>query len=177
MKTKDIKEKIKKYFFLNPTSKIRVRQLERKLNLPLPSIIRYCRELEQEKILKKEEISGVSLYSAYRNSENYLLEKKLFNLRSIYESGLIKHLIENYSNPVVVLFGSYSKGEDIETSDIDLYIETPKKQEFNLNKFEGILSRKIQVFNYKNLKEVPNPHLANNILNGITLNGFLEVFR
>ena len=106
-----------------------------------------------------------------------MIAKRLFNIKLIFESGLLDYIVKEYFNPVIVLFGSYSKGEDVEDSDIDLYIETPKKQEFNLQKFEKILNRKIQVFNYRNIKEVPNHHLSNNIINGTTLNNFLEVFR
>lgn len=161
---------------MNPTAKLRVRQMEREMKMPLPSVIRYCKELEKEEILKKESISGVSAYSADRNSKKFLIAKRLFNIKSIFESGLLDCIVKEYFNPVIVLFGSYSKGEDIEGSDIDLYIETPRKQEFNFQKFEKILSRRIQVFNYRNIKEVPNHHLSNNIANGITLNNFLEAF-
>ena len=162
---------------MNPTAKLRVRQIEREMKMPLPSVIRYCKELEKEEILKKESISGVSTYSADRASKKFLIAKRLFNIKLIFESGLLDYIVKEYFNPVIVLFGSYSKGEDVEDSDIDLYIETPKKQEFHLQKFEKILNRKIQVFNYRNIKEVPNHHLSNNIINGTTLNNFLEVFR
>ena len=174
MRNYNIKDGIKGYFFMNPTAKLRVRQIEREMKMPLPSVIRYCKELEKEEILKKESVSGVSTYSADRASKKFLIAKKLFNIKVIFESGLIEHIIKEYSNPVIALFGSYSKGEDIEDSDIDLYIETPKKQEFNLQKFEKILGRRIQVFNYRKINEVPNHHLSNNIINGITLNNFLE---
>jgi len=177
MRINNIKEKIKEYFFINPTSKLRVRQIERELKLPLPSVIRYCKELEKEGILKKEVISGISVYSADKSSKNYLIEKKLFNIKQLYTSGLIDYLINEYSNSVIILFGSYSRGEDIEKSDIDLYVETAKRQEFNLQRFENKLNRKLQVFNYRNIKEIPNLHLANNIINGIVLNNFLEVFK
>lgn len=177
MITKNIKEKIKEHFFVNPSAKLRVRQIERELQLPLPSVIRYCKALEQEKILQKIETAGVTFYTSDRNSASYLLEKKLFNIKSIFESGLIDYLAKEYSNPPVVVFGSYSKGEDIEGSDIDIYIETSKKHSFNLDKFEKIVKRRIQVFNYKNINEISNIHLANNIVNGLTLNGFLEVFK
>ena len=52
-----------------------------------------------------------------------------------------------------------------------------QKEEFDLNKFENILNRKIQIFNYKNINEIKNKELSNNIINGIILNGFLEVFK
>ena len=177
MKTYNIKEKIKEYFFMNPTSKLRVRQIERELRLPLPSVIRYCRELEKEGILKKTSISGVSCYSADRSSKKYLVEKRLFNIRLAFDSGLIDYLAEEYFNPVVVLFGSYSKGEDTEDSDIDLYIETSSKKEIKLSEFEKTLKRKIQAFKYSSISQIKNIHLSNNIINGVVLNNFLEVLK
>jgi len=177
MKLNNIKNKIKEYFFVNPTSKLRVRQIEREIKSPLPSVIRYSKELEKENILKILDISGIKFYTADRSSEAFLIEKKLFNIKKLFDSGMISYLKHEYSNPTMVVFGSYSKGEDIENSDIDLYIETEKKHDFKLGKFEKYLKRRIQVFNYPNIDKVSNPHLSNNIINGIILNGFLEVFK
>ena len=177
MKTKNIKKIINEYFFVNPTKKLRVREIERTLKLPLPSVIRYCKELEKEEILTTIKTGNVVFYTSDRTSEKYLLEKKLFNVKSLYESGLIEHLKIELSNPPIILFGSYTKGEDVEESDIDLYIETLSKKEIVLDKFERFLKRKIQIFRHKNLKEISNPNLANNIINGILLNGFVEAFK
>jgi len=177
MKRKDIKKIIREYFFVNPSSKLRVREIERVLKIPLPSVIRYCKELKNEGILTTIKIGGIIFYTAYRVNENFLLEKKLFNIKSLYISGLIDFLKINLNNPTIILFGSYSKGEDIETSDIDLYIETPSKKELNLEKFEKILNRKIQIFRYRSLNEIKNTNLANNIINGIILNNYVEVFK
>lgn len=177
MTVKNIKDKIEEYFFVNPTVKLRVRQIERELNLSLPSVIRYVKELEKEKILIKSETGNVVFYSGDRISKNFLLEKKLFNIRNLYSSGIIDFLIMELSNPVIIVFGSYAKGEDIENSDIDLYIETPSKKEVKLEKFEKMLKRKIQVFFHKNIGEIKNLGLANNILNGIRLNGLVEVLK
>jgi predicted nucleotidyltransferase len=177
MKTKNIKQKIKEYFFINPLEKLRVRQIERTLNVPLPSVIKYAKELEKEEILQIIEISKVKFYAANRDSKKFLLEKMLFNIKSLLDSGLLKHLIKEFGNPTIVLFGSYSRGEDIESSDIDIYIESASKLKINLEKFQKILKRKIQLFIQSNIKKIPNPYLANNIINGIKLNGFVEVFK
>lgn len=174
---KSIKKIILEFFFLNPTAKIRVRQLEKKLMLPLPSVIRYCKELEDEEILKKIKNSNIVFYSSDRSSKIFLIEKKLFNIRELYKSGLIEFLINELSNPSIIIFGSYSKGEDIEDSDIDIYVQTHSKKEINLKDFEKKLQRKIQIFRYKNINEISNIHLSNNIINGTLLNGFVEVFR
>jgi predicted nucleotidyltransferase len=175
MRRKNIKNKIKEHFLTNPTDKLRVRQIERKLNLPLPSIINHTKKLSKENILQKIIISNITLFTANRTSDEYKLEKKLFNIRKIYESNLIKYLKKELSNPTIILFGSYLKAEDIEDSDIDLYIETESKKQVKLKKFEKKLNRKIQIFRYKNIREIKNKFLANNILNGLTLNKFIEV--
>lgn len=174
---KNIKQKIKGYFFVNPTTKLRVRQIEREVNVPLPSVIRYTKELEKEGILKSTVVAGVKLYSADRTSQNFLLEKKLFNIHSLFSSGLINFLIQEFSNPTIVVFGSYSRGEDVESSDIDFYVEIPEKEIKSIERFEKKLQRKIQLFQYKQITNIKNKELANNIVNGIILNGFIEVFK
>lgn len=176
MKTIIIKDKIKEYFFVHPTQKLRLRQIERALKVHLPSVIRYVHELEQEGIVKKIKIATVIFYAADRSSHAFLLEKRAFNLRALYTSGLIDFLKQELSNPTIIVFGSYAKGEDIEDSDVDLYVETPSQKEIHFEKFEKVLQRKIQVFTYANIHRVTNIHLANNIINGTLLNGFLEVF-
>ncbi len=175
MKTNNIKEKIKEYFFLNPTVKLRVRQIERIVKVPLPSAIRYAKELEKEDILTNLNISNIKVYLSKRSSKKFLLEKRLFNIKQV--SGLAEFLVQELSNPIIIIFGSYSKGEDIETSDIDIYVETPSKKELNLEKFEKLLQRKIHLFSYKNINNIENKELINNIINGVVMNGFLEVFK
>lgn len=177
MITKNIKEKIKEHFMQNPTERLRVRQIEKKLKLSLPSVIRYTKELEEEEMLKSEEIGGAKLYSADRTSPFFILEKKLFNIKQLYDSGFVNYLINELSNPAIVLFGSYAQGQDIEKSDIDIYIEYPTEKRIDLKKFEKALGKEIQLFVFPNIHKVPNKELANNIINGITLNGFVEAIK
>ncbi|MBN1646042.1 nucleotidyltransferase domain-containing protein [Candidatus Woesearchaeota archaeon] len=176
MKRKDIRQSIQEYFFINPTAKLRVREIERLLKSPLPSVIRYCRELEKEGILTTEITGNVTFYTADRGSERYLLEKKLYNIKLLYVSGMVEFIRRELSNPAIVLFGSFAKGEDIESSDIDLYIETPSNKRISLEKFDKVLGRTIQMIRHKTIKDIANKHLANNIINGITLNNYIEVF-
>ena len=177
MITKSIKQKMKEYFLVNPTSKLRVRQIEKELKVPLPSAIRYTKELEKEKILKTILTGGIRLFTADKSSSAYILEKKQFNIKSLHDAGLVDYLVKEYDNPAIILFGSYAKGEDIETSDIDLYIETSHINIEIPEKIESKLKRKIQLFVHKNINEIKNEQLINNILNGIVINGFVEVFK
>ena len=163
---------------MHPTAKLRVRHIERKVDVALPSAVRYAKELEEENILKRAIVAEITLYMADRGAQEFLIEKKLFNINSLFSCGLVDFLVTEYSNPTMIVFGSYSKGEDTEGSDIDIYIETQKKILSNQDaeQYEKKLMRKLQFFNYKKIGEVENKNLANNILNGTVLNGFVEVF-
>jgi predicted nucleotidyltransferase len=138
-------------------------------------VIRYIKELVKEELLKKEEIGKITLYSANRTNQKYLLYKKLFNIETIHTSGLIEHLKE-HNCKTIILFGSYNKGEDTEESDIDVYIECkhPIKE---LSQFEKKLNRKIQLFQYDNIHAIKNKELANNIINGTIIEGFIEAIK
>lgn len=170
------KLKIKEYFLLNPTARHRVRELERVLKLPLPSVVRYCKELKMENMLDIQKIGDVIFYCAHRSSQNYILAKKLFNLKKIYQSGFIDFLKKEMSNPTVVLFGSYLRGEDVESSDIDIFIQTKSKKVILVDKFEKYFQRELQLFIFSDINKITNKNLANNIMNGYVLNGFLEVY-
>ena len=176
MRQNNVKNKIKEHFLLNPTSKLRLREIERALDLSLPSVIRYSKELKLEGILDTIQTGDVIFYTADKTNENYLLEKRLFNLKQITTCGLISYLRKKLSNPPIVLFGSFAKGEDIERSDVDIYVETVAKADIDIKKFEKKLHRKIQIFRNTSLNELP-PNLANNVTNGITLNNQVEVFK
>ena len=54
--------------------------------------------------------------------KKFLIEKRLFNIKMVFESGLADYIVKEHFNPVIVLFGSYSRGEDTEKSDIDIAI-------------------------------------------------------
>lgn len=98
--------------------------------------------------------------------------KRVENLKQVYESGLAEHLDEMYPGAVIVLFGSYSMGEDTIKSDIDIAVLGVKEKKINLGKFERFLERTINISYFKDQKKM-NKHLKNNILNGIVLSGMI----
>lgn len=176
MSSKNIKEAIKRHFFVNPTEKLGLRQIEKKLGMPFPSVVRYTKELETEGILKSSNVGNMRIYSTDRASKTFIFEKRLFNLSEIKNSGLIDFISEYYDNHSIVVFGSYFRGEDTENSDIDIFIESGTRKEPSTGKFEKVLGRKIHIITEKSLKTLKNRELANNIANGMVLNGFIEVF-
>ncbi|MFA6888491.1 MAG: nucleotidyltransferase domain-containing protein [Candidatus Woesearchaeota archaeon] len=115
------------------------------------------------------------LYTANRDAKKFKTAKVLYNLKSVQESGIIEYLEEKLAPKVIVLFGSYRRGEDVESSDIDLFVEC-KEEQINITKYEKIFAKKIQFHFKENFLTYPK-ELKNNIINGIVMSGFLEVYK
>ncbi|MEM4263645.1 MAG: nucleotidyltransferase domain-containing protein [Candidatus Woesearchaeota archaeon] len=127
-----------------------------------------------------EKLSNIWRIRANQTNLRFIRGKILYNLSSIYNSGLVEFLADYYKNPkAIVLFGSFRKGEDLSSSDIDIAIESDEAKEYHtlslreLSSFENLVGRKIQIhlFNRKNI----DVGVFKNIANGIVLWGFLEV--
>ena len=122
------------------------------------------------------------LFRANTESYSYKDAKVYYNIKSIRNSGLIEHLDKELHFPeAIVIFGSCAKGENDKKSDIDLFVISNIKKEIGLSVFEKKLKAKIQLF-IKNKNEFiamqkENKNLANSILNGIIVKGYLEVFK
>ena len=169
-----------KELFNKPTHKFHIRELARKTGLNPNTIISFTDDLEEESIIGKEKKKHIVEISLNLENPATLQKKKFFNLSEIHDSGLIDFLVEEYNHPKsIILFGSYARGEDIERGDVDIMINTVKKEIVDLSKFEKKLKRKIHPFLFsekeiKNMKK-QNKELLNNILNGVILFGYINV--
>jgi predicted nucleotidyltransferase len=168
-----------KVFFIYPRKEQYLLEISREINLAHTSVKKNLDILIKKGIITKTKITKQSrifpVYKANIESKEFRRYKKLYNYMSITDSGLIEHLEETVMPKCIVLFGSYERGEDSEESDIDLFTET-KETELKLDRFEKILSRKIQLHFNPNFKNYPT-ELKNNIANGTVLNGYLEAFK
>ena len=131
------------------------------------------------KTLARHKAEGLLLRSRYRNylffhadSEN----KKFIDLSKIYWSERLNEFAsgaeKKLTKPVIILFGSLSKAEAKEDSDVDLAIFAHKK-ELNTTIFEKKMGRKLQIHWFESIRGIKNTELANNILNGYVLRGRL----
>ena len=163
-------------FFEEPTRRHSLIDISRKISLAHTSVKKNIKGLIDLGFIKKEiETKGTRkfpVYIANRSYKRFTQVKKINNLDSLLKSGLVEFLEEKLMPKCIVVFGSYSKGEDIEESDIDLFIES-KKTEINCIPFEKKLKRKIEL-HFKERFNDYSKELKNNILQGIVLNGFLE---
>jgi len=164
--------RILRLFFDSPTKKFQLREISRLVNLGMPSVINHVKKLEKDDFIKKIDGGIYSSFISNRN-EKFKIFKRNDILIRIQESGLIELLVDNFVPDTIVLFGSSSRGEDIEESDIDLFLVT-KEKKIDLKKFEKQLKRKISFHFEENIKKIPK-ELLNNIANGIVLYGYLEV--
>lgn len=170
--------KIAQVFFDNPTRKHYLREVARKADISHTSVKKHLQVLKKWEVVRegKEKRGGKTypVYMAGIDNEGYKFFKKIDLLHRLRTTGLLKHLKEIFSPDCIVLFGSASRGEDIEKSDIDFFLQA-EEEEIDFSQFEEKLNRNIQLHIQTDFNQYPK-ELKNNIANGIVLDGFLEVF-
>jgi len=159
-------------FFEDCYRRINVREYSRLRKSSPPTASKILFELNKEGLLLIEKDRNYIFYYANKNNKIFVdLSRIYWNLRL---DNLVDFLNKNLTNPTIILFGSLSKSETKEDSDIDLCVMGHKK-ELNLKNFEDNLKRKIQLFFFSSIEDIKNKELANNIINGYILNGRLKL--
>ena len=159
-------------FFEDCYRRINVREYSRLRKISPPTASKILFELNKEGLLLIEKDRNYIFYYANKNNKIFVdLSRIYWNLRL---DNLVDFLNKNLTNPTIILFGSLSKSETKEDSDIDLCVMGHKK-ELNLKNFEDNLKRKIQLFFFSSIEDIKNKELANNIINGYILNGRLKL--
>jgi len=127
--------------------------------------------------ITKDKDSGRWSIEFNKDNQKAIELKRVENLQMIYESGLARFLQNSFPGATIILFGSYSRGEDVQTSDVDIAViglKGKKNNELNLTIFERLLQKKIIINFYHSFKEI-HKHLKENILNGIILSGGVKL--
>jgi len=173
MIVKDNNLKIMKLFFENPEKKFHIREAARLTGLSAPGVLKIIGRLKKEGLLNSEKGKVVENVFATK-TEKFIQLKRCYNILSLFDSGLVEVLREEYEEPeAIVLFGSYSEGSDIFKSDIDIAVVTEKKSKLDLKRFERVLKRKINIY------EIQiggcDKEFLNALANGILLYGYLKV--
>jgi predicted nucleotidyltransferase len=157
--------KVAEIFFAEPTKTHFIQEISKKINLAPTSVKNHIQTLVKEGFIKKIKAEIFAGYKSIRENPEFIFHKKISNLIFLHSSGIIEYLKEQYPKSII-LFGSYNQGEDIETSDIDLFIES-KKFKFNIEKFEKYLKRNIHII----FKEEAGNNLIQSINQGVILYG------
>ena len=175
MITKDNNLKVMEMFFKFPYSSFHIRELARLTGLSSTGVIKIIKRLKKEKLLVSRKSNNIEEIKPNFDGR-FLLTKRLYNIYSLYDSGLVEYIKNYYEMPQsIILFGSYSSGTDTEKSDIDLAVISSKKNLPDIGKFEHKLSRKINL-HLIDIKSTPKEFI-NSLANGIVLEGFAEMIK
>jgi len=160
--------------FKYPTKGLSLREIAKMSSLSHTYVRKKIRFLIKEGVVFVEKRYNAHYVYGNYESEKFIEMKKYYNLLSL--TNLKEYLIKEYSPKVIILFGSYSRGEDTEKSDIDLYVggASSISDNENLRSLEEELHRKIDLFT-KPLGEYPQ-ELIENIINGIKIYGWIDIW-
>lgn len=164
--------KVMRFVFEKPEKWVHIRNIAKSLNISPNTARAALDSLFKEKIIEKRKIGNLIQARANLESEDYKTDKKIENLRSIYKSGIVDYLYDYYSPQAIVLFGSYSRGEDTSESDVDIGIITSEKKRPELMRFEKKIGRKISLSLFA--RNGVSDEFFTNIMNGIVLKGVLK---
>jgi predicted nucleotidyltransferase len=150
-------------------NKSHLREIARILNQSHSTVSRKISSLIKENILdyKKEGKNKVLFIKDNLKSKNYIYSAEIYKLNKLLKkypelSIIFEDIKKYFKGKMIILFGSYAKGNAKEDSDIDIYLETGSND--IKNKLRGLnskLSIKIGKFDANSLliKEIIKEHV------------------
>jgi predicted nucleotidyltransferase len=123
------------------SGKFHVRDLSRSLHYDVSIISKNLKYLEHKALVTHEDVGNLVFYQA--NMNNVLLKQMKIVFTLLELNDLIQDIEPVASN--IILYGSCARGDDMNTSDIDLFIETMDKKTVKdiLNSFQKKIGRTI----------------------------------
>lgn len=155
-------------FFQEPNTIHFIREISKRINLAPTSVKNHILTLKNLNLIKEKSSKPFDGYISNRDNELFLHYKRSYNLYSLYS--LKEKIIQSIYPSLFVVFGSYSKGEDVETSDIDILIISKTHKEINLSLEEKQLKRKINIMILDNFNKLEK-NIQKKAMNGIVLSG------
>jgi len=160
--------KVLEVFFVEPTTIHFIRRISKEIKLAATSVRNNIKMLLKEKLIVEKKSEPFNGYVANRDSKEFTFLKKAYNFSTLFE---LKEFIEDSVHPLaIVLFGSYSRGEDVESSDIDILILSKVKKDIDFNNFQKRLKRNINAMIIDNLNKLDDA-MRKKINNGVILSG------
>ncbi|MBW2982918.1 nucleotidyltransferase domain-containing protein [Candidatus Woesearchaeota archaeon] len=162
------------YLSLKAGEKLSQRETAQALRVSPTAIANAVKKLREKNLITMQATKTINFISYNRDNPEAITHKKIENQRQLHTSGLTQHLEEQLAGATIILFGSYAKGEDTTTSDIDIAAIGRKKKNINLTPYEKTLGRTININHYDKWDDI-HKNLKDNILNGITLTGAVRL--
>ena len=172
------KEYIKELFFNYSTKQWHFEELVNKSGLSRAQTNKWLQRLLKERLIKRvKEKNKMPYYTAEYSNPAFQMQKRTFAMLLFEKTGFLEHLSTLKDAKTVIIFGSFSRADWHNESDIDIFIYG-KADDFEKGLFEKRLKREIQVFQYETpamLKRL-EPSVIPNILAGIHIKGTIEPF-
>ncbi len=169
-----LQQKILRLLFIKAGKSLNQRQISKILEVSQPAVMKSLPKLEKERLIMLNKDSGRWAVELNRNNHKAMQLKKVDNLKLIYESELADFLEKEFAGATIIFFGSYSRGDDTVNSDIDIAVIGRKDKIIDLEKFEKILERKININFYDSFNCI-HKNLKENLFNGIVLYGGVDL--
>jgi predicted nucleotidyltransferase len=160
--------KVLEVFFIEPTTPHYIKGISKQIKLAPTSVRTYVKKLLKEGLIKKRLTKPFSGFVANRENEDFIFYKRVYNLYSLKE--LVNFIVSQLYPKLIVVYGSYSFGEDVEESDVDILVLAKSKKEINLEKFEKMLKRRIHLIRIEDFNKLESA-MKKKIWNGIVLYG------
>ena len=173
-------EQMLELFFNSPTKQWRFKDILKTAKITRSKADKWLKLFCKENLIKRvKERNKMPYYIGNYDCPEYKSKKRVFALDMIYKSGLLSHLYSLEKAKAVILFGSLSRSDWYENSDVDLFIYGDSEG-LKIANYELKLHRDIQVFICENNKELAKygEGLIKNIIKGNLIKGdldFLEV--
>src|SRR3989338_775387 len=176
LKLTGLQQEILRLLFVRAGTQLNQRQVANMLEFSPTAVMKALPRLEKESLIKLQQDKETKRWSIELNRDHHRVMqlKRVDNLKQMYESGLADFLEKEFAGATIILFGSYSRGEDLMNSDIDIAIIGRKEKAINLTSHEKNLERVINL-NFYNSFEKIHKHLKENLCNGIILVGGVEL--
>ncbi len=155
-------------FFREPTTIHFIKDISKKIGLAHTSVRNNIYDLAKRGLILKTKSKPFDGYVANRENDDFVWSKLSYNILSLKE--LCGNLAKELYPKTIVLFGSYSRGEDIESSDVDILIISKVRKEINFAGFEKLLKRNVRPVIIDKLSQL-DENIQKKVLNGFVLYG------
>ena len=149
--------------------KSHLREIARSIGESHSTVLRKINELAKESIIdyKQEGKNKVFFIKNNLKAKNYVYSAEIYKLNKLLKkhkelSIILEDIKKNFSSGMIILFGSYAKGNEKSNSDIDIYLETTDNKIKNkIKELNSKLSIKIGEFDINSLliKEIIKNHI------------------
>lgn len=128
---KYIEWKIIRLFLGNPTTPFYVKEVARRLKVSPSSVSNFLNHMQYDGVFKKEIAGNAHFYRLNNELEIVKKLKVFYTLLKIQNLNLVDLFKEKDETIIsLVLYGSYSSGENDERSDFDLLVISNQKKDF-----------------------------------------------